>query len=51
MAEHELVIGGQRGEGRGGLPDVPPLDPGVRFLTPLEQGVPAEGDYNAHRCS
>ena len=48
VAEHELVTGGQRGEGRGGLPDVPPLDHGVRPLAPLEQGVAAEGHYDAH---
>src|ERR1700753_3088807 len=43
VAEHELMIGGQRGEGGGGLPDMPPLDRGVRPLVPLEQGVSAEG--------
>ena len=49
MAEHELMAGGQRGEGGGGLPDVPPLDHRVRRLAPFEQGVPAEGHYDAHR--
>ena len=48
VAQHELMIGGQRGQGRGGLPDVPPLDHGVRPFVPLEQGVSAEGHYDAH---
>ena len=47
-SQYELVIGGQRGQGRGGLPDMPPLDHGVRLFVPLEQGVSAEGHYDAH---
>src|ERR1700722_18109576 len=51
VAEHQLMIGGQRGQGRGGLPDVPPLDHRVRPFAPLEQRVSAEGHYDAHRSS
>jgi hypothetical protein len=51
VAEHELVIGGQWSEGRGGLPDMPSLNDGVRTFAPLEQGVSTEGHYDAHRSS
>ncbi len=51
VAEHELVIGGQQGEGGGGLPDMPPLDHGVRPFAPLEQRVPAKGDDDSQLCS
>jgi hypothetical protein len=30
---------------------MPPLDHGVRPFVPLEQGVSAEGYYDAHRSS
>jgi hypothetical protein len=43
------MIGGQRGEGQGGAADMPLLDHGVRPLPPFEQGVPAQGHYDAHR--
>jgi hypothetical protein len=48
VAEHELVIGGQRGEGHGGLPDMPLLDRGVRPLAPLEQGVTSQRHDDFH---
>jgi len=51
VAQHELVIGGQRDEGLGRLPDPPPLDHGVRPFVPLEQGVSAEGNDDAHHSS
>jgi hypothetical protein len=51
VAQHELVIGGQRRQGHGGLPDMPPLDHGVRPLVPLEQGVSAQGHYDAHHSA
>ena len=50
-----MALGGnallERGEGHGGLPDMPPLDHGVRPFASLEQRVSAEGHYDAHRTA
>ena len=48
MGDDDLVLFGERGQGPDGPGRIGLLDFGIRLLPALEQGVPADGDDDAH---